>query len=93
MACYNFYVTHLPVRYLTEWEFGQIRPTYTSIQCVSLPAGARPALVLYHFPIPWVTSADSPVGKRSFRAAEHSPPSRAEAKNKLAYTSTPPIPL
>ena len=82
MACYNFYLTHLPVRYLAEWESRRLRPTYIGIQWVRLPAGARPVLFPSQSPIRWVRSANSPVGKRPIRAADHSHPSRAEAKNK-----------
>jgi hypothetical protein len=50
----QFYLTHLPVRYLAEWVFGRLRPTYLGIQWVRFLAGARPALVPSQSPIRWV---------------------------------------
>jgi hypothetical protein len=65
-----------------DWEFGGLRPTYVGIQWVRLPEGARPSLVPSQSPGHWITSANSPVGKRPNRTTDHSHTSRAEAKNK-----------
>jgi hypothetical protein len=56
-------------------------------------AVCRPALGPTQLPIQWLPGAVSVGVKRPVRDADHSPPSSAEVKNALSYTSTPPIRL
>jgi hypothetical protein len=51
---------------------------------------SRPALGSTQPPIQWVLGALSPGVKRQGREADHSPPTCAEVKKMLIYTSTPP---
>jgi hypothetical protein len=50
----------------------------------------RPALGPTHPPIQWVPGALYPGVKRPGHIADHSPPTSAEVKETLIYTSTPP---
>jgi hypothetical protein len=54
---------------------------------------SRTALGPTQPPIQWVPGALSVEIKRPVREADHSAPSRAEVKEALIYTSTPPIRL
>jgi hypothetical protein len=51
---------------------------------------SRPALGSTQPPIQWVPLALCPGVKRPRREANHSPPTSAEVKKTLVYTSTPP---
>jgi hypothetical protein len=69
------------------------RPDLKWLGIFLFTTASRPALVSSQPPIQWVPGALSLRVKRQGREADHSPASRAEAKNAWSYTCTPPIHL